>query len=1074
MDPVLRLRWRRAWTGLAAALLLAVGPPSAHAQTGGPPPVADTPISIHAEQITTWSDRNEQIFFLAGNVRIQQGTTVLTLARGVLWVNDQTRGITGAYFLDAYGEDGVSIAKDGQKNDGPRGLFAFTTRGRVDLKAASGQMPKLNLSSDPLFGRAVEARGRIGEVRSAAAQPAAAPTPPTLGIQQVQAIALAPDAGAPANVPPPTMQAVPAPPTPPAPPPFFGPPAPTTPVPPPPPDPGKPATPRTITIRPRTAEDIKVRSETTPSGENVYVVPSPVIVMVSNPKDKMGVLDIEADRMVFWTQGDGKKLFDNMRTPQGETTQHIEFYLAGNVVLRSESKTESEVIRADEVYYDVSRNAAIALRSDLEIKQPKLPQPIHVKAPELYQLNSKLYTAKDAEVYSTVLPSDPGLKVKVKDMVVEEREIRRESIFGFPILDPKTGEQKVVKQRYFTGTNYFVILEGVPVFYFPYYAGDAQDPLGPLQNFSVGGDRIFGFRLLTSWDAYQLLGLDRAPGTRWRLFVDYFSNRGPAAGSEFDFNGKDYFGTTNTTSGMLKAYGIYDGSDHDVLGGGRGQYDFYPPHSQVPITHRPDWRGRIFSQINVQDLPNGFVFQGQFSEISDRNYLEQYHHNEFLNGLNQETFAYLKQQQDQWAWSIIAQPRLRQWVTETELLPAANGWLLGQKLGDYFTWNVHGNAEFARLRPTDTPGFAYLPTDVRTDTGRFDLRSDLSLPFYAGPFKVVPYIVGDGALYTADVNGDTLGRLYGGGGVRASLPMSRLYGDVRSEFFNVDSLYHKMMFSTNYLYVESSARYNRFPQLDRLNDDVSDQALRDIRYRQIFINPSNANFLTTSPLFDPQVYAIRRLVDSRLDTIDRIDVAQFSWAQRLQTKRGLAASEHVVDWMSLNLGVSLFPQANRDNFGATWGIFEYDWVWNIGDRTALFSNGWFEPDINNGPSAYNFGGMIGRSDSTNLTLNYRRIELLNSQAVIGSLTYAFGPKYALTASTLWDFGIHQQNYGLTLTRLGTDLAMSLGITYNSVLQNFGIQFEIVPNLVRQSRPGGNLNATGGMGMSNSSGMGLSR
>ena len=60
-------------------------------------------------------------------------------------------------------------------------------------------------------------------------------------------------------------------------------------------------------------------------------------------------------------------------------------------------------------------------------------------------------------------------------------------------------------------------LEGLPVFYFPYLAGDVQDPLGPLDAITFNANRIFGFQVYSTWDVFDLLGLYRPPGQRWRL-----------------------------------------------------------------------------------------------------------------------------------------------------------------------------------------------------------------------------------------------------------------------------------------------------------------------------------------------------------------------------------------------------------------------------------------------------------------------------------------------------------------------------------------------------------------------------
>jgi hypothetical protein len=1012
-------------------------------------PASQTPIRITVEDASTWKQGDDRVYFLQGNLRIEQGTTRISMPRGIVWIDVSRASSGGPEALHIYGEDNILLETAGDTKSGKRGVFALSSTGGVTVKATRGDIKLSNLSNDSMYVRGAEERAKV-----VAAARQAAGTPDVIHRVQFQAPPPPPDGNLPAPAPgapgptPPTF-APSDPPPPPAPPPFFGPAVPAPPL---------PATqgsqpPRQISVRPRTSELLRAKNYPLPTGETVWVVPSPVIINISDPKNQVGVVDIEADRMVFWTRGDGKELFESMKRPEGDSNQHIEFYLAGNVEMRTKTKKETEILRCDELYYDVSRNVAIGTNADLELRQAKLPFPIHLRSPEIYQLNAKTFQAANAEIFSSELPSDPGLKAYLKTVTVEEREVPRRSIFGTQSYDPVTGEPKVDRIRYFNGNNLLLYLEDVPFFWFPYARGNVEDPLGPLDTIAFGGSNIFGFVFQSGWDMYQLLGIDRPANTRWRLYLDYFSNRGPAAGTEFNTQGTELFGMPTKYNGFLKAFGIYDtgvnGTRTDVLGGGRGEFYFPPPPgTQIPFTH-PEWRGRILSRANMQDMPNGFTVQAGLGLISDQNFIEQYFLYEWLTDYNQETFLYLKQQQNQWAWSILAQPHLRGWITEGAFLPRADGWLLGQKLWDNrLTLDVHGSATYAQLRVTDVPQFAYLPTDVNTDLGRFDIWSELAWPVDAGPFRLSPYLVGDIAYYTSNVDGDGQSRFYGGAGLRSSLPLSRQYSDITSEFFNVDGIYHKIVFSTNYLYARSSTSFNNLPQLDRLNDDTTDQAMRDLQVRQIFINPSNAAFLTNvNGLVNPQSYAIRRMIDSRIDTFDSMNVFQFGIDQRWQTRRGIAASEHVVDWITLNVGASLFPQASRDDFGQTWGILEYDTVWNIGDRTSLFSNGWMEPE-SGGPRVFNVGGLINRPDGTSLSLAYRQIDPLESKAVVGSVAYRFSQKYSASATTIWDFGVNQQTYGLGLTRTGTDLTMTVGLTYNSVLSNLGVQFIIVPNLLR--------------------------
>ena len=126
--------------------------------------------------------------------------------------------------------------------------------------------------------------------------------------------------------------------------------------------------------------------------------------------------------------------------------------------------------------------------------------------------------------------------------------------------------------------------------------------------------------------------------------------------------------------------------------------------------------------------------------------------------------------------------------------------------------------------------------------------------------------------------------------------------------------------------------------------------------------------------------------------------------QRLQTKRGYPGMEHTVDVLSLDVSASYFPDAKRDNFGHPFSFLEYATTWNLGDRTALVSNGWFEP-YEGGSRYWNAGVYVNRSDRTNLYLGYRQTDPLSSKAVTASVSYQLSRRYYLTASASYDFGL---------------------------------------------------------------------
>src|SRR5205823_3374700 len=109
----------------------------------------------------------------------------------------------------------------------------------------------------------------------------------------------------------------------------------------------------------------------------------------------------------------------------------------------------------------------------------------------------------------------------------------------------------------------------------------------------------------------------------------------------------------------------------------------------------------------------------------------------------------------------------------------------------------------------------------------------------------------------------------------ASIPFSRLYPDVDSELFNLSGLNHKIVLGGNFFTAQTNVHHTQLPQLDRLNDDATDQAIRDIRPVENILLPGGPGLLLSGyPLYDPQVYAMRRLILNRVDTLDDIEVLQ--------------------------------------------------------------------------------------------------------------------------------------------------------------------------------------------------------
>ncbi|MBA4186949.1 MAG: hypothetical protein C0467_02920 [Planctomycetaceae bacterium] len=806
-------------------------------------------------------------------------------------------------------------------------------------------------------------------------------------------------------------------------------------------------------------------SQVLPDGTRRFVFTGGVIVNATGEDGQE--TEFATDDAVVWVRGLAIDNIQNGFQSSPDRKTEVESYLAGNVIVRTKTKDGPlQTLRASEVYYDMQRERAVALSASLEFTPEQITQPVRLRGQELRRLDRENWEALQASFDGSSLPSDPGLRFDSRRVTMSEQKVLLRNAFGIPFRDLLTGEKVEGSEKMMTAYGAIPKIAGVPVFYLPRLRLDATDPLGPFVGFSAGQSQMFGTSAYTTWDMFDLLALKPPPGQKWRLNADYMSARGAALGTDYTYNVPVREPGLLAPIGQVKLYGL---KDHgiDLLGGDRG-----PEPTQPSYRGRADWR-------HQQEIIEGLYYQGQVAYLSDKNFLEEYYKQEFDLGANHETFSYLTYQKRNYMAAGLLEYRLdRPWVAETQWLPRLDGYVTGQTfLNDLFVYSGHANAGYALARPSTINPTSVLSTDQKVDTGRFDLMQELSVPLALGPVKFAPYGTVDLTGYTEDLNGNSVGRVWGGGGARATLPLTRLYENATSDLFNVRGINHKVVFGANYLYARSNVPFSQLPLLDRLNDDATDQSWRNITPMQpTLVAGPNGTLLATggdpTSQFNPQRYLIRRGATNRVDSIDNINVLQADVRQRFQTKRGYPGMEHTVDMFTLDVSASYLPESSRDNFGNPFAFLEYDALWNIGDRTALMSSGWFEP-YSTGSRYYTFGAAMSRPDRTNFYLGYRQTDPINSRAVTGSVGYQLSQRYFMNLAASYDFGINQAlSNSFYITRTGSDLTFSLGVTYNSLQNNLGVQFMVMPNLMAAFTPGrfagapingNNANSTSGRG-----------
>ena len=1020
------------WPVLATLAFLAGGPlfaqPIPRIQLAG-----DAHPVLAANEIYHWSDETSEVYVLRGpKTFVGFGLNEVRANRAVVWIDRTVRykrqPVRVQVFADQHDGKPVRVHRPGQAEQShPAVVIEFTTPAVAQI---AGAQKEQSLADSPEYVRALAAAGRRPVEQTGFAQP---PVPPPDADPTVQ-----PKSQGRTVIPVPLTED------------------------------------RTITVAPRSSIPFTI----TPldfEKEQVVAVTGGVKLQAKFAKGKVRALVIEADQVVIWKKGgDARPTLEAMRSEDGSGADGVELYLTGNVVVRyggEEDATrsgvhkDSKTLRAERVYYDVENHKAIAVTADLEYLKEGFLNAGHIVANEIYQLSETEFKAVFAEIHASRLPSDPGLKMAVDeaDIYREPKQARR-GLFGTTFRDRITGEPIEEEPDILEARRIRTLIRDVPVSYWPRSRTNLNDPTGPFKQLSVRQDRQFGTQVYTTWDVLEILGLTKLKNETWNLNLDYLSRRGPAVGTDYYLKDDMFFGEYAPFNTMVKAYGVYDQAT-DILGGSR-KNDFQPT----------DWRGR-FTWRHQQQF-DSITWQHQIALLSDRNFYEQYYKFDYDLGPNQETFLWVKHQSGQHGASVLVQPSVgRDWVTETEWLPKVEGHLIGQSLFETFTYHTWGSVGYARLDPFRNPPNEFPdgidngapPREAKVETGRFDWMQQLALPLAVGPAKVVPYLSTDLAYYTNNNNQDGQGRAYAGAGVRASVPLSKLYGDVTSELFNLQGLYHKNVFAVNYYAAVSKGNMATLPQLDRLNDDATEASYRNITpWHQFFPEtPGAVGYeLSFSPIYNPRQYALRRLIDFKPDNLDDIHVAQLDWRQRFQTKRGYPGLEHTVDWLTIDMSASIFPQPDRDNFGSTVGFLEYSLLWAVGDRTGVFSNGWVDP-FDRGAVYYNVGTYFSRDDRTQFNLSYRHTDPIQSRTVTSGVSYVFSPKYAMAAFAAYDFGSRNSLSNTVLfTRVGTDVQVTFGFSYNYLVNTFGITFNVVPNLVANQQSGVPGTRAQGIGASN--------
>lgn len=981
----------------------------------------DLEIQVTAPRAHRWQQGGYDMWLLQGGVKIDQGSLHATARDAVLWVDEAEPNSKRGSRIVVYLEGAVRVAKT-------------KPGGNPMLKGAAVLEDKTWFAK--LHTRAgIQVNTQVvgGQPQSQVLQNGESARSEDLGVEQVQFLD-ADNAGTRVTPPPLALpDRLPA------------------------PEEMAPVTGRSVSIRKRNStppsislRNLEDRNESVMLVTNgISLIIDDVVVNASGQREAapLGRIDIETDHLVAWSR-DVQSLLAT--TPDGQPLVQaanlpLELYLEGNIVFRQGDR----VIYAERMYFDVAQRRGIVLDAELLTGIPKYEGLLRLRADVLHQVNDQRFEAFNASLTSSRMAVPRYWFQSGNLTVVDNPRPKLDPITGQAVVDPVTQEVDVEHDFKATSRNNFVYVGGVPIFYWPTIATDLEQPSFYLDRIQLKSDRVFGQQILADWNLYHLLGVEDPPeGSEWLLSTDYLSDRGPALGTQFRYERNLALGAPGRVETLADFWGIKD-AGLDDLGADRRN-----------VTPEEEWRGRAFLQ-HRHELPLNFQLSAEVGWISDRNFLEQYFESEWDLLKDQDTAIEVKQHLGLSSWDVYGKFQLNEFFMETEWLPRADHFLLGRPLWDgRLTYNEHSHIGYARLNPATAPldagelaKFDPLFGEINAEGIRGASRHELSMPLRVGPMQLTPFVAGEAAYYEEDINGDELTRLMGQLGVRNSTVFWKTNPDLRSALFNLNGLAHKVVLESEFLFSEADQDLTSIPRYDQLDDNATEF----FRRRFFFDTFGGVAGMDVPDRFSDRYFAHRSglqnwVTAEETDIVEDLMVGRLSIRQRLQTKRGLPGQERVIDWMTFDIDMAAFPKADRDNFGSTFGMLNYDYRWHLGDRFTAVSDGYFD-FFSDGLRTFSVGGILNRPAQGNLYLAYRSIEgPLSSNIFTASLDYRMSRKWIMHANAIVDLG-ETGNVGqsLAFTRIGESALIRAGVSYDESRDNLSMQFLIEPRFMPPSR-----------------------
>lgn len=757
----------------------------------------------------------------------------------------------------------------------------------------------------------------------------------------------------------------------------------------------------------------------------------------ANQAIQIGTIDISADRLVVWSDVDLSQISQDYSLDL--TNNHVELYMEGNIIFRQ----GDQEIYAEKMYFDVSTHRGLIREAEVFATIPNVEGLIRLRAEEIRMPEEGVLMANDTFVTTSRI-GEPMYRFQMGQVILRNQEIPHKNRYtGEPVYDSVTGEPVMDSKKDLIARDTMVKVGNVPVFYLPYFAAPMNSPSQIINKFSIRNDSIFGVQPIIGFDAYRLLGIEAPPqGTSWDLNASWYTKRGPGLGTEFSYNrmgeGQEIpLGfLSGKGSGDFDVWAIYD-TGKDNIGKGRRE-----------LTPEKELRYQLLGR-HKSTFGNDWELRFQLGVYSDRNFQEEYFQDSWYTQPDRPTQLEIRKQDENRSLSIWADVRTNNFHTQTQRLPQLDFYWLGQPLlNDALTWSSYSEIGYVHLFPDTVPedladrAFWHRLDWEQDRRGlRTSTRHEIAYPFQAGVVKVVPFAIGEAAYWGEDVNGDDASRLYGQVGLRMNLPMWQYY-DWHNHLLNVNGIMHKVDFRLEAMIAGANKSVDELP----LYDPIDDRSLYDFSHH---MSSTLFGGLPIPKKYQLRSYAVRSniggWVTGNTELADDLGLIRIGMNHRWQTKRGMPGRERIVDWLTFDTNLNIYPDPDRDNFGSVVGLWDYDLRWYPGDRVVLYTSGMFD-FFDGGMKMIDVGTIIDRpgKGSVFASLHWLTGSVENVVMRLG-YNYRMSEKWTSTFVSTFDVsGKGNIGEGISFTRVGESFLFTAGVAYDNPSDNFSINFSLEP------------------------------